>query len=219
MVVDYRSGGEEPWHPRPPHFIVRVFVGFEPPENRPVPEVRVAAQYVRRIVWQRRDDVVYRGGTALFRDGRALPLRAVRWKSGEAHVLLADGDRQLAWDSLAELHLPAVDPWTAWLDQMAAVCPTTSTRLMQVETTTGLIVTASLACFAARFEGNSADPDRWVHGLQPAWSLDILWIPFRDIVTYRSLLPREVPLSHITPAPSTRQTTCLVRERRGSIAA
>jgi len=197
VVIDYRSGAEEPYHPRPPHLIVRVSIDFEPPENKPVPEIRVATQFVRRIVWQRREGAAFQSGTALHRDGRSLSFRAMRLKRGEAHVLLADGDRQLAWDELAELHLPAVDAWTAWFDQLAAVCPTLDTRLLHVQTSTGLIATASLACFTARFEGNSSDPDRWVHGLQPAWSLDILWIPFRDIATYRCFAAHEVPLSQI----------------------
>jgi len=64
-----------------------------------------------------------------------------------------------------------------------------------------LSATASLATFTARFEGNSADPDRWVHGLQPAWSLDILWIPFREIAVYRLFWPTQVPLSRLLPVP------------------
>src|SRR5439155_2552474 len=34
IVVDYRTGAEEPYHPQPPHLIVRVSIGFEPPENK-----------------------------------------------------------------------------------------------------------------------------------------------------------------------------------------
>src|SRR5207245_1266090 len=58
---------------------------------------------------------------------------------------------------------------------------------------------------AARFEGNSSDPDRCVHGLQPAWSLDVLWVPFREIAVYRSFARREVPLSVFTPQRSASQ--------------
>jgi NPCBM/NEW2 domain len=198
VVVDYRTGDEEPYHPQPPHLIVRVSVGFEPPLNKPAPEIRVLAQFVRRIVWQRRDQVTYQGGAAHYRDGRSVPLRAARFKSGEVHALLAEGDRQLDWDDLAELHLPAADPFTAWFDHLAAICPNGDERLLQLETATGLISTASAACFMARFEGNSADPDRWVHGIQPAWSLDILWVPFRDIAVYRSFAVNEIPLSRIS---------------------
>jgi hypothetical protein len=142
---------------------------------------------------------VYQPGIAQYRDGRAQAFRAVRHKSGAAHVLLEDGDLSIEWDDLAELHLPAVEPWKVWLEQLAALCPTNDTRLLEAETTTGLIVTASTARFSARFEGNSAEPDRWVHGLAPVWSLDILWIPLRDVMMYRSFAQNEVPLSRIGP--------------------
>src|SRR5262249_1144717 len=94
---------------------------------------------------------------------------------------------------------PPIDPWTAWFDELAALCPSQNTRLMQLETAAGLRATASLARFTARFEGNSADSDRWVHGVQPAWSLDILWIPFREVAIYRSFAPNGAPLSQISP--------------------
>src|SRR5205814_1278021 len=74
-------------------------------------------------------------------------------------------------------------------------CPTAGTRILETETSSGLVATASLARLTARFEGNSADPDRWVHGLQSAWSLDILWVPFREIACYHLFAPHQVPLS------------------------
>src|SRR5947209_3495594 len=45
VVVDYHSGGEEPYSPQPPHLIVRASVDFEPPNNKPAPLVRVLTQY------------------------------------------------------------------------------------------------------------------------------------------------------------------------------
>ena len=198
-VIDYRTGQELPFDPQPAHFVVRVGVSFEPPENRAVSEIRVAAQWVRRIVWQHRGLAPSQPGSAIYRDGRSLDFRAVRFHAGETHLLLADGDRRIPWSDLAELHLPAADPWTAHFDQLATLCPTLETRLIEIETAGGLLATASLARLAARFEGNSGDADRWVHGLQPAWSLDILWVPFREIAYYRTWLPREVPLCRIAP--------------------
>src|SRR5437762_2230163 len=53
-VIDYKSGEEDRYHPQPPHLIVQTPLGFEPPENKPVNEVGVLVQCVRRIVWQRR---------------------------------------------------------------------------------------------------------------------------------------------------------------------
>src|SRR4030095_16024505 len=150
------------------------------------------------IVWQRRGRQPYQPGTAILRDGRMLVYRAVRFHSGQCHLLLPEGgDQRVAWSDLAELHLPAVDAWDAWYDELVQLCPNIETRLYQVETTSGLVATASLARWVPRFEGNSAEPDRWVHGIQPAWSLDILWIPCREMVFRRSWRPREAPLSRL----------------------
>ena len=200
LAIDYHTGHDQPFEPLPPHLVVRSAQRFEPPENKPVAEIRIALSFVRRIVWQRRGRQAYQPGTAFYRDGRSLAFRAVRFSSGELHLLLPDGDnRRLPWSDLAEVHLPAADPWAAHWDEIAFICPNIDTRLYQVETTAGLVATSALARFVPRLEGNSADSDRWVHGIQPAWSLDILWVPCREMVFRRSYLPREVPLSRLAP--------------------
>jgi S1-C subfamily serine protease len=197
-IVDFRTGSELPYDPLPAHLVVQSSQTFEPPENKGVTEIRVALSSVRRIVWQRRGRQAYQPSTALFRDGRSLAYRAVRLQSGQVHLLLPEGgDRRIPWSDLAELHLPEASAWDAWYDELVQLCPNLETRLYQVETTAGLIATASIARLAPRFEGNSSEPDRWVHGIQPAWSLDILWVPCREIVYRRSWLPREVPLSRV----------------------
>jgi hypothetical protein len=205
IVVDYHAGDRGTNPTQPPHLVVRVSAAFEPPYNKPMPEIRILPQFVRRIVWQRLPGISHRPGTALYRDGRSLSFRALRWRNREVHVLTPSGDSQLNWNELAELHLPSVNTWVAWFDQLAALCSASDVRLLQVETTSGLVVTTSVARAAARFEGNSADPSRWVHGLGPAWSLDLLWIPLRDIVTYRSFATNEVPLSQIAPQKVTQR--------------
>jgi hypothetical protein len=198
-VVDYRSGSEDPYHPKPAHFIVRVPLAFEAPDNKPIPEIRVATRFVSRIVWQRSERQRLAPGSVLFRDGRSLKFRAIRFQPGTVNLLTADGGQRIAWSELAELRLAVVEPWAAWFDQLAAVCTSAQSRMIEIETSSGLVATASLDRLAARFEGNSADPDLWVHGLQPAWSLDILWVPFREIAYYRMFAPHEVPLSRIAP--------------------
>jgi S1-C subfamily serine protease len=198
VAVDYRTGHEDRFDPLPAHLVVRAGITFEPPENRPASEVRVVTSAVRRIVWQRLGRRAYQPGTAFYRDGRSVAFRAIRFGQGDVHLLLPDGDRRIDWSDLAELHLPAADPWTAWFDQLALVCPNLDTRLYEIETTGGLVATASLARLAMRFEGNSSESDRWVHALQPAWSLDLLWVPFREIAVIRTFAPREVSLHRIT---------------------
>ena len=136
-AIDYRSGTEDRYDPLPPHLVVRAAISFEPPENRQVSEVRVVTSAVRRIVWQRLGRRAYQPGTAFYRDGRSVAFRAIRFSSGEIHLLLPDGDRRIDWSDLAELHMPAVDPWTAWFDQLAQLCPNVDTRLYEIETAGG----------------------------------------------------------------------------------
>ena len=200
QVIAYRTGQEEPFRAEPPHFVVRAAIKFEPPENKPVSDIRITASSVRRIVWQRRGRLPYQPGTAFYRDGRQVSFRAVRITGEQVHLLLTDGDRRIPWGDLAEIHFPQPDQWNAMYDDLAILCPTLDTRLIQFETTGGLIATTSLARFVPRFEGNSADADRWVHAIQPAWSLDLLWIPCREIAYRRTWLPREVPLTRVAEA-------------------
>jgi S1-C subfamily serine protease len=217
-VVDYRTGLERPYQALPPHLVVRSTQSFEAPENRPVGEIRIVLASVRRIVWQRRGRQPYQPGTALYRDGRSVKFRAVRLHKGEAHLLLQEGgDRRIRWSDLAELHFPEADPWSALYDELVQLCPNLETRLFQVETTAGLIATASLARFVPRFEGNSAESDRWSHGIQPAWSLDILWIPCREIVYRRSWLPREVPLVRLPVRTAGASNPAVASSNRNSL--
>ena len=43
-------------------------------------------------------------------------------------------------------------------------------------------------------------PGSWYHMVQPVWSLDPLWMPFRSIHTRWSFAPDQVPLSRVYPA-------------------
>ncbi len=48
-------------------------------------------------------------------------------------------------------------------------------------------------------KGGAGGPDSWQHMVQPAWSLDPLWVPFNQIHTYLFFKPEEVPLSRFAP--------------------
>ena len=50
--------------------------------------------------------------------------------------------------------------------------------------------------------GNPQDDHHWVHGVQPAWSLDMLWIPCRDIMLRRVFAANELPLFRLQPTNS-----------------
>ncbi|MEX2027659.1 MAG: NPCBM/NEW2 domain-containing protein, partial [Pirellulaceae bacterium] len=115
-------------------------------------------------------------------------------------VLLESGSQKISWSDLSEVHFPRVDFWPAYYDELAGLCSSSSTRLLQLETAPGLIATTSLDRFVPRFDGNPQESERWVHGIQPAWSLDILWVPCREIAMRRSFAAHQVPLSRVPPA-------------------
>ncbi|WP_254513471.1 PDZ domain-containing protein [Anatilimnocola floriformis] len=195
MVSEARSGQESKFDPQPPHLIVEPRCTLEPPRERPVSQLRVDTSYVRRIVWQRRRKLEYQPGTLFYRDGRIQQFQAFRLEGAVVQVLLADGAQRVPFSEISELHLPAIaQPWNLHFSELATLCTKPETRLWQLETGSGLIVTSSPERFAPRFEGNPNESIRWVHALQPAWSLDLLWIPIREVTAWRFFAQNEVPL-------------------------
>ncbi len=199
-VVDFRSGQEMPFDPLPPHLLLEPSIAFSPPGKSAETTIRVVTAALRRVVWQRKSRQSYQPGTIFFRDGRSFSYRALRFGPGLVTVLLDSGSQKVAWTELAEVHLPKVDFWPAYFDELAGNCPSATARLLQLETASGLIATTSLDRFVPRFDGNPQESERWVHGIQPAWSLDILWVPCREIVMRRSFTAHQVPLSRVPPA-------------------
>lgn len=194
-VLEARSGLETKSDPLPAHLIAEPRIALEPPKDRPLPRLRIDASYVRRIVWQRRRKLDYQPGTVFYRDGRMLQFQAYRLEGTTVQILLDDGARRVPFNEISELHLPAVEqPWQLHFAELAALCTKPETRLWQLETSGGLVVTSSPERFVPRFEGNPNDPIRWVHALQPVWSLDPLWIPIREVAIWRFFAPNEVPL-------------------------
>jgi S1-C subfamily serine protease len=197
QVIDYRSGQEATYDPLPAQLIVRPSLELSPPAKAANNTIRVALPMVRRIVWQKRTND-YQPGTVFYRDGRSLQFRAVRFRGDQLNLLVEGGNRLLPWNEIAELHLPAPNSfWQAYFDELATLCITPETRLMQVETVGGLVATTSMDRFKPRADGG--EPEKWYHGIQPAWSLDILWVPNRDVIYRRSFKATEVPLSRVSP--------------------
>ncbi len=199
-VVEFHGEDEFLFEAMPSHVVIEPAVPFEPPQKPAGPSVRVIQSAIKRIVWQRRGKTPYVPGQVLYRDGRSLIGRAIRFENGYINVLLVEGPQRISWSDIAEVHLPEVDFWSAYWEELAVVAPNIETRLIQVETNAGLVVTTSLARTLRHFNGNPQDAKSWLHAFQPAWSLDLLWIPSRDIAVRRSFLPTEVPLSRV---PST----------------
>jgi len=61
---------------------------------------------------------------------------------------------------------------------------------------------AQLESYKARRDalpGPEGNPDTWLHMVQPAWSLEPLWVPFKTIRMRWSFPPDKVPLSRMQP--------------------
>jgi hypothetical protein len=200
QVTEFRSGRESIYRQLPPCLVVQPAVPIDWPETKRAAGLPVLARWVRRVVWQKREDGRYRPGTLYYRDGRQVLFRGLRWSSHSVRLLIEQETREIAFDEIAEVHLPGVDPWEAWFHQLAAILPDLSGFLMQVETGDGLRATISSKTFSPVFRGDAGNPDHWHQGVHPAWSTEPLWIRHRAIRMRRFFAPHEVPLSAIEPA-------------------
>src|SRR5436190_11992310 len=205
-VVEYRNGQDSSkgqdslYRKSPPCIVVIPDAAIDWPETRRPAGLPVVARFLRRIVWQKREDGRYRPGMLFYRDGRQVAFRGLRWSKASVRLLVEQETRDVAFDEIAELHLPASDPWEAWFQQLAAILPDLSGFIMQVETGDGLRATASSRKFVPAFRGDAGNPDHWYQAVQPFWSTEPLWLKHRAIRMRRFFAPHEAPLTAIEPA-------------------
>lgn len=199
-VVEYRSGQESIYRKSPPCVVVMPDAAIDWPDIKRATGLPVVARFMRRVVWQKREDGRYRPSTLFYRDGRQISFRSLRWAKTSVRLLIEQETRDVPFDEIAELHLPAVNPWEAWYQQLAALLPDLAGFIMQVETGDGLRATASSRRFVPAFRGDAGNPDHWYQAVHPCWSSEPLWLRHRAIRMRRFFAPHEVPLSAIEPA-------------------
>jgi len=187
---------------------VRPAYGREMPAGLARSVLGVSAAFVCRIVWGRQPHRAFSPATLFLRDGGRLRFTAIRWHVDEVSVLLEDGMRRIALTELAELHMPARDPWETYYRELAILNPGSGEALFRLETADGMVLT----CCGGRFKAAEmekpkprknrppANPvDHWYHLVQPAWSADAIWLPFNRIVRRTYFKPHELPLARLTP--------------------
>lgn len=198
-VVEARRTGREAFSERlPPHFLVRPLVPVDPAAGPRRTHVRVAVDAVRRIVATPGAAPAKPGTARLGEDGREIAFRGLRWQPDGVLVLTNEGTRLLTFGQIAELRLPDRDPWEAYIDTIAAVAPDVAGRVLRCTTTSGAALTTSLGGLAAA--GAAGQPATWEHVVQPAWSLDPLWVRHAEIDSRWLFAPQEVPLPLIDVA-------------------
>ena len=189
----------------PAHLVIRPASELQPPEDPQSGVIRVGMDWIRRVVWQPSTTESYRPGTIWLRTGGMLTFRTLRWSETAITALTTDGIKEFSFDDLAEIHFPHQDPWTNYYEQLAVLSPQLTSRLIQMETSDGSRWTTSTERFQARHHGDRNRPEQWLQFLQPAWSLDPIWLRYRTIRLWRFHAPTDVPLSNFLPVDVKRQ--------------
>jgi hypothetical protein len=239
----------------PPHLLAAPAGPRHLPGTASLRHVRILPGRIQRVVWGPAQQRRLQPGTLFRVDGRQLGFLHLRWQPDSVLLLLKGGTRKVPLSSIAEVHLPRIDPWQAYFEELAVLSPGCRSRLVRLETTGGLIATGSGLRFraspfataeeewkaaarlkdldgqierlleiqraageigrceqhakqleslrakrAAAARGQQGSPGIWRHMVQPVWSLDPLWVPFRSIHTRWSFAPERVPLCRVHPA-------------------
>ncbi len=210
-VINY-SDGRDDAPPQPPHLIVRSVTSTRPPRQVANALVGVRPDCVRRIVWhdQGRD---YQPSTVWTRDGRRIDFRAFRWGGDSVTLLTRDGRQTIPFQELSELNFPQTSPWPELIEELAVLAPEGTGQLIQFETSQGVIITTSWQRQRVLLPPDRSKASYWMQGVQPAWSLDAIWLPGDQIPMRRFFQPHETPLSRIRPT-TTKQRSPLAGPSR-----
>jgi hypothetical protein len=193
-VVGYQRATDTPQARTPAHLV------FEPDFHaagaKPLQSsLRILAPGLRRVVFEHRDVDRYQPATLFHRDGRQIAFRSIRWNEDGVRLLLEEGTVQVPLDHILELHMPRADAWETHLDRLVKFKAAKDTRLVQVETSSGAVVTATLPRFSASGAEQADASQTWVHRLRPVWSPDPVAVAFRDVRTWRFFAVHEMPLT------------------------
>lgn len=184
----------------PLHVIVEPTIPLTWPESQQSSRIRVLTRWLRRIVWERRSTDGYQPSTLFYRDGRQLAFRSIRFNREGVTVLTESERRDVRFSDMAELHMPRLDWWDAYFEQVALLTPDCKARLTRLETLDGLKATTSADRFQPMAWGDPNNPESWFHAVQPAWSLDPMWVRHGRVLFRRFFGPHEVPLSVVEPS-------------------
>ena len=190
----------------PSCLLVEPAIEVERPGAPKRPALRVLPDFVRRVTWDGPPRHRFAPGTLYCKDGRRLVFRTLRWEKQSLRILTDEGLQRFDFAELAEVHMPQANCWDNYFAQLAFLLPELNGRLMRFECGNGLVVTTSTARFRPSVDGNPGDPSRWLHIVQPAWSLDALWVRFPTIAMRWEFSPEEAPLSLVEPADVVQQS-------------
>ncbi|PQO46122.1 hypothetical protein C5Y93_11150 [Blastopirellula marina] len=211
-TLSYHAEGPHYQADLPEHFSVAPSFPFNRSNSSLRQVVRVRRDFVRKIVWQQIPALIdrYVPATLFLTNGREIAFRAIRFDEGSIHLLAGRERMSFGFHEIAELHLDASPYWDRYLNELAIlfpggkVKPSDIQRLVQWETADGLVATTSVERIDAESNNDNNNSDRWTHGIQPAWSLDTIWIACRSTWMWRSWNFDTIPLFRL-PREETRE--------------
>jgi len=198
-VVAYQEGEFHTLEAHWPYYVVQTSVPIHLPGRPERRQIRVLANALQRIVMRPQQGRRFQPGTVFARDGRQLVFQRFQWGDSSVRLLLRNDVQELPPEEIDEIHLPVPDQWTTYYAELAALSGDLSGELIRLETTHGFLVTGSTERFHAAVVSDTNSPEHWYHMVQPAWSLDPIWMHFPTIRTRWHFRPHEVPLSRIAP--------------------
>ena len=133
----------------PAHVLVKPAAPLRVPGLASFARARILPGRIQRVVWGRASQQRLQPGTVFYLDGRQLGFLRLRWKEDSVLLLVKNGTRELELSKISEVHLPRIDPWQAYYQELAILSPSCRSRLMRLETAGGLIATGSALRFLA----------------------------------------------------------------------
>jgi hypothetical protein len=137
----------------PAHLLVRLVAPLHVPGYQPTAQAHALAHIlpgrIQRVVWGHASQHQLKPGTVFYLDGRQLGFLHLRWQRDSVRLLLKNGMREVDLSNITEVHLPRIDPWQAYYEELAVLSPSCRSRLVRLETTGGLIATGSDLRFRA----------------------------------------------------------------------
>lgn len=199
QVTEYRDSDEALGVPA--HFLIEPAVSLGLPTVFTRTEVRVRADAVRRIVARPCNKKGNSPNWLQTADGASESFRSCRWRSTGVDVLAGSGVKHFQFHQLAAIEVDRGNSWEAWLRQLAVLSPSLDSPLIRMELSDGSQLTTSLERLVPLTLGGEG-ADYWFHLCQPAWSLDLLSVPYRQVRLRAIVKATETPLSAIDPAIS-----------------
>lgn len=156
--------------------------------------VLVRPEWIVRIfrAGEKRKPLTLSPGLVVLRRGRRLTAKAVMWTTGGLRLLLASSVETVAWDKIAEFHCLEIDRAATGVGNMLAAEPGKPDFICRMVTTNG----AAISHHFLRTQSLRSN-NKCLKIVQPAWSLNAIYVPLDSIVSESYRRPDEIPLSSL----------------------